>query len=160
MELNLEPVVCGPIIEEVAGTLRPLAEKKGLALTLALPESDVPILTDRRAFNQIAINLASNAIKFTEHGRVSLSLEHRSDPGSRVTHVLEVEDTGCGISAEDQPRLFEAFAQLDPSSTRRHEGSGLGLHLSQKLAELIGGEISCKSEVGKGSRFTLVIPER
>jgi len=157
VELNLEPVACSRVIDEVASTLRPLAERKSLRFEVLMPDGDLDIHTDRRAFSQIAINLVNNAIKYTDSGGVSLTLRRETAQSTPAT-LLEVRDTGCGIREEDQARLFQAFTQLDSSTTREHEGTGLGLHLSQMLAELIGGVISCESEPGRGSTFTLRIP--
>jgi PAS domain S-box-containing protein len=158
VELKLESVVCQSVIEEVVTTLRPLVEAKGLQFKLKLPGEEIVLQTDRRALNQIILNLSNNAIKFTEHGEIRLELARHSENGRTVTEI-SIVDTGIGIRAEDQVKLFEAFEQLGPSVARRHEGTGLGLHLSQKLAGLLGGRITFVSEYGKGSTFTLVIPE-
>jgi signal transduction histidine kinase len=99
-----------------------------------------------------------NAIKFTEAGSVTVSAEHSFLDG-RSWLAVAVADTGCGITTEGQAKLFGAFTQLDSTSTRKHEGTGLGLHLSQKLAEMIGGRIECTSSVGSGSIFRLLVPE-
>lgn len=156
VEVDLEPVACGAVIEEVVAALRPLADKKLLSFEFVLPEGDFTARTDRRAFSQIVINLVNNAIKYTDNGNVSIVLGR--DPAARRI-VVDVRDTGCGIAVDDQARLFQAFTQLDSSTTRRHEGTGLGLHLSQKLAALIGGEIACRSAPGEGSTFSLSLPE-
>ncbi|MCI0579535.1 MAG: PAS domain S-box protein [Chloroflexi bacterium] len=157
IKLNFQPVACREVLEEAATTLRPLAEAKGLQFDLRLPEGDAVLLTDRRALSQIVLNLANNAIKFTEKGRVGLALG-RGQANGRLLTTISVSDTGVGIRAEDQARLFQAFTQLETTSARRHEGTGLGLHLSQKLAGLLGGYITFESEYGQGSTFTLVIP--
>jgi signal transduction histidine kinase/integral membrane sensor domain MASE1 len=159
VQLRREPVVCAEVIEEVAATLRPQAEKKGLVFELQLPEEDIVLQTDRRAFAQIVINLVGNAIKFTEQGLVRVELARSPPEQAEDCIVVNVSDTGCGIAEQDLSRLFQSFTQLDPSSTRLHEGSGLGLHLSQRLAGLIGGRISCRSELGRGSTFTLMLGE-
>ena len=144
------------------------------------------IQTDRRALSQIIINLINNAIKFTEHGAVRVDLarervtadawakaspplragepttddpETHSVVDARWSIVVRVSDTGMGIRAEDQVGLFEAFTQARPADSRVREGTGLGLHLSQRLAELLGGLIEFTSEFGQGSQFTLLIPE-
>jgi protein-histidine pros-kinase len=114
------------------------------------------VQTDRRALSQIILNLLNNAIKFTEHGSIRLALERRNEAGENVVE-FSVQDTGIGIRPEDQARLFTAFTQVD-AATRRQEGTGLGLHLSQKLAALLGGTITCASEHGRGSTFTLQLP--
>lgn len=152
LELNLESIACAEVINEVAATLRPLAERKGLAFEVRLPEQRVVCSTDRRALSQILINLANNAIKFTESGSIVISLTPYGDGCS-----IAIRDTGPGLKVEDQARLFQAFTQLDSSSTRIHEGTGLGLHLSQKLAELLHGNITCDSAWGQGSTFTLML---
>jgi protein-histidine pros-kinase len=158
VELKLESVVCQSVIEEVVTTLRPLVEAKGLQFKLKLPGEEIVLQTDRRALNQIILNLSNNAIKFTEHGEIRLELAQQRENGRTVT-AISIVDTGMGIRDEDQVKLFEAFEQVGPSVSRRHEGTGLGLHLSQKLAGLLGGRITFVSEFGKGSTFTLVIPE-
>jgi PAS domain S-box-containing protein len=155
-QVCLEPVDCGEIIGEVALTLRPLAERKGLSLQVQLPDQALFAQADRRALSQIVINLANNAIKFTECGGVTIVLCRRQRESKRMTCV-KVIDTGCGIAPQAQSSLFNAFMQLDSSSTRAHEGTGLGLYLSAKLAKLIGGQITCESEIGNGSTFTLVL---
>ncbi len=159
VEIHLEPVSCQGVIEEVASALRPLAEAKGLSFEVKVPRDEVAVQTDRRALSQILINLTNNAIKFTEKGRVRIELGRRRENGQTLTE-FRVIDTGIGIKVEDQARLFHAFTQLDSASNRRYEGTGLGLHLSQKLTDLIGGHITLKSEHGKGSAFTLAIPEK
>jgi protein-histidine pros-kinase len=157
IELTFEPVVCQSLVQEVVTTLRPLAESKNLSFEVKTPAEDLVIHTDRRAFNQILLNLANNAIKFTEEGGVRLELGQRQVNGQRRI-AISLVDTGIGIRAEDQVKLFQAFVQVDSSATRRYAGTGLGLHLSQKLASLLGGQIEFESEFGRGSRFTLVIP--
>jgi two-component system, sensor histidine kinase and response regulator len=110
--------------------------------------------TDRRALSQILINLVNNAIKFTENGFVRLETRYPAANG-RNTIEFSVTDSGVGIRSEDQTRLFQAFQRVDSG---RSEGTGLGLHLSQKLANLLGGRIEFQSEFGKGSTFTLKVP--
>jgi protein-histidine pros-kinase len=159
VEINLEPIICQSVIEEVATTLRPLAEGKGLKFEISIPDEDIVIPTDRRALSQILLNLSNNAIKFTEKGALRIELARRADNGNNATEI-SVIDTGVGIQTEDQRKLFDAFVQVGSASSRRHEGTGLGLHLSQKLAAILGGHIKFQSEHGKGSTFTLVIPEK
>ncbi|MEI2613087.1 MAG: PAS domain S-box protein [Candidatus Promineifilaceae bacterium] len=157
VELDFEPVMCRDLLEEVATTLRPQAEAKGLHFELRLPHAHPIIRTDRRAISQIVLNLANNAIKFTEQGQVYIALsQHRE--GAHMFTDISISDTGIGIRVEDQDRLFQAFQQLETTGARRHEGTGLGLHLSQKLADLLGGRISFRSEFGQGSTFILMIP--
>jgi protein-histidine pros-kinase len=155
VELKLERVACQAVLEEVAAALTPLAEMKGLKFSLARGEHDLDLLTDRRALSQILINLANNGIKFTEKGTVKMGLAERMENGQRVAEI-SVADTGIGIREEDQAKLFQAFQQIEAG--KRHEGTGLGLHVSQKLAGLIGARIEFESKHGKGSRFSLVVP--
>ena len=152
-ELRLSPVSCAEVIDEVAASLRPLAEKKGIAFEVAAA-ADLVVRTDRRALSQIVINLVNNAIKYTDDGTVTIQLvRHRA--GADALGAIEIADTGTGIRPEDQAKLFHAFSQIDGSTTRRHEGTGLGLHLSQKLADLLGLRITFATRFGEGSTFTL-----
>jgi protein-histidine pros-kinase len=156
VELSLAPVECKEVIDEVGASLRPQAEAKGLEFTATVPQG-LTVRTDRRALSQIIINLANNAIKFTERGSVRIRAERREDNGSRALEI-SVEDTGVGIRPEDQAKLFAAFSQVDAKTGQ--EGTGLGLHLSQKLAGALGGRIELESEYGRGSTFTIVLPEK
>jgi protein-histidine pros-kinase len=158
LELHLESVNCGSVVEEVATSLRPLAEDKHLRLTVTADQHLPALHIDRRALSQIIINLANNAIKFTERGGVDIRLEQRWIDGYRNL-AIDVTDSGVGIRPEDQAKLFAAFARVDIQNRRASEGTGLGLHLSQKLAEALGGTITLTSEHGKGSTFTLLLPE-
>ena len=156
--LNLEPVDCKTLIEEVSATLEMEAWRKGLAFAVHTPPVDVLLLTDRRALSQILINLVGNAIKFTQHGRVDVVLQDLQLPTGRAVQ-LRVQDTGPGIPLQEQPRLFEAFSRVESADRRHHEGTGLGLHLSRKLAEALGGTLGFDSTEGRGSTFTLQLPE-
>ena len=158
VELTLEPVNCRSVLEEVATALRPLAVAKGLAFVVKLPYQEITLLSDRRALSQIIINLCNNAIKFTEVGEVRLELGQQQQNEKSRTEI-RVIDTGVGIQVDDQAKLFQAFAQVGDGATHRHEGTGLGLYLSQKLAALLGGRIEFSSEHGKGSTFILIMPE-
>jgi PAS domain S-box-containing protein len=155
VEVRTEPVACRRVLTDVITTLRPLAESKGLALELVAPPEEIFARADERAVHQIIINLTHNAIKFTERGHVRVELVEPA-PGDRTVQ-LRIVDSGIGIRAEDHAKLFKAFAQLLPDSGRI-EGSGLGLHLSQKLAELVGGSIAFTSQFGRGSTFVLSLP--
>jgi protein-histidine pros-kinase len=160
MEFSIEPVDCAAVLEEAESTLRPQAEARGLQFIVDKPAgANVGIRTDRRAFSQIVLNLAGNAVKFTESGfvRIGLRALRRED---RPWIEIRVEDSGIGIRPEDRHRLFDAFTQMDSASRRRGEGTGLGLHLSRKLAELLGGDIRFESEFGHGSVFILSLPDQ
>lgn len=159
VELNLTPVICQEVVNEVATSLRPLAEKKGLSFTIDAPEELLVVSSDRRALSQILLNLVTNAVKFTEQGEVRIMLRHNQGNGQRRTEI-SVTDTGIGLHQEDQAKLFQPFAQVDIIHTRHEEGTGLGLYLSQKLAELLGGQITVQSTYGIGSTFTLIILDK
>jgi PAS domain S-box-containing protein len=154
VELNFEQVDCAGVVDEVADTLRPLAKQKGLRFEVRVPKNIV-VKIDRRAFSQILINLVNNAIKFTSDGEVRIDVQKTN--GATEVSVI---DTGIGITREDQARLFDAFARLDSASGNREEGSGLGLHLSQRLAALLGARIIFKSKRGKGSSFTVLLQDQ
>jgi len=157
--LTVESVQCQALVQEVSETLRPLAQQKGLTLDVALAPQPISVDTDRRALTQILINLANNAIKFTEHGTVRIGLAQRVDNGQVLTE-FSVVDSGAGIREEDQAKLFQAFSQLDSTSTRHAEGAGLGLYLCQNLASVIGGHLFFKSDFGTGSTFTLALKSK
>jgi PAS domain S-box-containing protein len=157
-EIRPESVDVDRVIEEVTSSLRPMADRKGIRLSIARSAPAASLRTDRRALSQIVINLVGNAIKFTDVGEVTVGLRSGVVDG-RPFRIVSVSDTGCGIGAQDLGKLFQAFTQLDTSSTRRHEGAGLGLYLSHKLATLIGGRLTCESRVGAGSTFELALPE-
>lgn len=158
--LNLELVDCKALIEEVSATLELEARRKGLAFAVQVPTQAVALQTDRRALSQILINLVGNAIKFTQQGRVDVVLHELPMPDGGRCVQLRVQDTGPGIALQEQPRLFEAFSRVESADRRHHEGTGLGLHLSRKLAEALGGTLGFDSEEGRGSTFVLELQER
>ncbi|MFC0132927.1 hybrid sensor histidine kinase/response regulator [Massilia eurypsychrophila] len=155
--LSLAPVQCQSLLVETVDSLRPLAAQKGLALTVEMPAEQIVVNSDQRALTQIVINLVNNAIKFTDQGAVRVTLGQRVIDGATVTE-FSVADSGAGIRAEDQSKLFEAFSQLDSTSTRHAEGAGLGLYLCRNLAGLMGGSLVFSSQFGVGSTFTLRLP--
>jgi PAS domain S-box-containing protein len=157
-EVNLEPIECQEVLEGVAVALRPLAEEKSLEFDVLVPEEQLTVQTDRRSLSQILINLANNAIKFTDEGAVHLKLSRVAHNGESVIS-FSVTDTGCGIESEDQKRLFAAFEQVGTPGSRPYEGTGLGLYICQTLAGLIGATITFESEFGQGSTFTLEVRE-
>jgi signal transduction histidine kinase len=157
VQLHLEPVNCREVLEEIVSGLRPLADDKGIELGMTMPDGDVTVQTDRRSLSQILINFTNNAIKYTHDGGVRLELEDRTNGGSLIR--FSVVDTGIGIKTEDREKLFPAFEQVESSATQVFEGTGLGLYICQKLAQLVHGRISFESDYGSGSTFTLELQE-
>ncbi len=154
MELWLEPTDLGELVQEALETVRPLAEKNGNRLELELEQrGGGQLVMDGPKLRQVLVNLLGNAAKFTRDGVVRLRVRH--EPAELR---LEVEDTGIGMSAEQQAHVFEAFRQGDMSTTRRFGGTGLGLSIARNLVRLMGGEITVESAPGKGSTFTVCIP--
>ncbi len=138
----------------VASVVEPLAVQKGLAYSAEVAEPLPPLVSDPDKVRQILVNLAGNASKFTHRGSVAVRVAPDGTGGVRFA----VSDTGVGIAPEDVGRLFQPFTQLDTGLTRRYGGTGLGLYISRRLAELLGGRIELESAPGRGSTFTLVLP--
>ncbi len=153
MELARECLRAEEVVTEVVQVLAPMAAQKDIGISTEIARAIPEVYGDRKRVFQILLNLASNAVKFTERGEVRIAC--RADGA-----VLEmsVTDTGIGIKPENMELLFEAFRQVEGSARRRYEGTGLGLHLSRRLARLLGGDIRAESEYGKGSRFILSLP--
>ncbi|TFW25815.1 PAS domain-containing sensor histidine kinase [Duganella callida] len=157
VELDVERLPCSRLIDEVLSSFKPQARSKGLVLEFEPPAQEVTVCSDRRAVQQILMNLVHNAIKFTNSGSVLVRLA-RSTVDCRPYATISVSDTGIGIGEQQRGALFQAFSQLDANALRQFEGTGLGLHLSRKLATLLQGEILFDSEYGVGSVFTLALP--
>ena len=157
LDMRPERVVLKGLAEDIRRLFQPIADERKLQFDVR-QEADAPeaIDTDRQRLDQILKNLLSNALKFTERGRIALSMSRTSD--GRLTFA--VTDTGIGISKEQQADIFDAFRQADGTISRKYGGTGLGLSISRELARLLGGTITVESEAGKGSRFTLAIPVR
>jgi hypothetical protein len=147
-----EPFSLIESIQKIVQTVRPLAEKKGLTLTVEIAD-EVDVATgDVRRVEQIMLNLLSNAVKFTEQGNIAVRCA--CEAGDFVTTV---SDTGIGISAADMEKLFKPFHQIDTGLSRQYEGTGLGLSICKRLAELMGGRIWVESRPGVGSTFSFVL---
>jgi len=155
VKLSLDEFRLEDVVAEVVEALSPAAREKGLELLVEVPEG-ITLFSDRRRVEQVLMNLLSNAVKFTDQGSVKIAARVPGDGRIEVSVI----DTGTGIKEEDMVRLFQPFQQVDPSLTKEREGTGLGLHLSRKLAGLLGGDIWAKSEYGRGSEFTFTIPLR
>jgi PAS domain S-box-containing protein len=153
VEIEREPFNLVEVVDDVIQNLTPIAGQKNIRLASDLPGSLIQMLGDRKRCFQVLLNLANNAVKFTDRGEVRISA-HTEGEQVRVC----VADTGIGIKPEQIGMLFEAFRQLDGTAKRVYEGTGLGLHLCRRLLELMSGQIRVESEFGRGSRFTFVMP--
>jgi len=157
IELYPETFSVPSVIQEVVATVTPLAQKnRNQVKTSAAPDA-AEIHADLVRFRQSLLNLVANACKFTKDGEVSIELS-RECSGPQQCVLISVRDTGIGIPLEQQSKLFQAFVQGDPTTTRRYGGTGLGLAISRKMCRLMGGDISVQSEPGKGSHFIMRIP--
>ncbi|MCX7974224.1 MAG: PAS domain S-box protein, partial [Candidatus Aminicenantes bacterium] len=153
MEIHCEPFDFSSSIRQVMEVAKPLAEAKNLFLEAEIDPEIGEITSDRRRLEQILLNLISNGIKFTEKGGVRLDCRK-----AEQEVIIRVSDTGIGIKPEDFDRIFQPFSQLDTGLTRQYEGTGLGLTICHRLAQLLGGKLSVESEYGKGSTFQLILP--
>jgi signal transduction histidine kinase len=156
LELNPEPVDLVRLIDEVIGTAGQLAEKNQNRLVVEAQENLGALTADSMRLKQILLNLLSNACKFTKEGEVALRVRKVADGRDWVE--LAVADTGIGLTAEQQAKLFQEFTQADSLTARRYGGTGLGLALSRKLARMMGGDVTVTSESGKGSVFAVRLP--
>ena len=155
LDVQLAPVDVLAAIDRAITIVSPAAAKKGLALQVVAPPTLPPIASDRRRLDQILINLLANAIKFTDQGGATLTVD-LVDDGAGVR--VQVADTGVGIKPEELAQLFKPFRQVDTGLERQHEGTGLGLAISRRLAELLGGTVGADSVWGRGSVFTAILP--
>jgi signal transduction histidine kinase/CheY-like chemotaxis protein len=156
MEIYLEHAEVGPLLEGVKNTVEPLVRQKGN--TLVVEGADLGTMqSDVTKVRQMLFNLLGNASKFTENGEVRLRA-HRERAASRDWMVFEIEDTGIGMTPEQQAKVFEPFAQADASTTRKYGGTGLGLAITRRFAEMLGGNIQLRSTPGVGTTFTVRIP--
>jgi signal transduction histidine kinase len=153
MTLNYGEVSDKKLILEVIAILKPLATKKQLSLETKYIE-DITVQADQSKLKQILINLVGNSLKFTPAGGYVYLSTHMENNNLHI----QVEDTGIGISQENKKILFEPFKQIDSSLNRQYDGTGLGLSLVRKLIEMHNGKITVKSEEGKGSIFTIILP--
>jgi len=161
MEVRLATLSIQDTAEGLANLIRPQAEKRGITVRVRVQPNLPPAETDPGKLQQVLFNFLANAVKFTpDDSTVTLAatLEGTAGPTGQALLRLSVSDQGPGIAPEDQPKVFEKFSQLDPSVTREHGGTGLGLTISKELADLLGGRIELDSVVGNGATFALVIP--
>ncbi|MEZ4382192.1 MAG: ATP-binding protein [Nannocystaceae bacterium] len=159
MSVHSEPVDLAAEFEEVLAVLEPLVEDGGNRLRCELPALDRPLLLDGIKLRQILFNLIGNAAKFTRNGTIRVLTELVLE-GDAAALRVSIEDSGIGMSEEQLARVFEAFTQAESDTTRRFGGTGLGLTLSRRLAELLGGTLTARSALGVGSTFVVELPTR
>jgi signal transduction histidine kinase/CheY-like chemotaxis protein len=160
MELSLESFEVSALVEEVVGLIRPMV-KPQVALEINCAPSLGTIVADVTKVRQALFNLLGNACKFTEAGRVTLDVTAGTGPqGPGPWFSFRVSDTGIGMSQEELARLFQPFSQADASTARKYGGTGLGLVISRRFCQLMGGDVTVKSAPGKGSTFTIFLPTR
>jgi len=149
----------GEVLQNMANLIENKANDKDLKLHIEVPPevSDLSLQGDPVRLGQILLNFTANAIKFTKHGSVTVRIHAIEDAQATTELRFEVEDTGIGIAAEDQKRLFRAFEQVDGSMTRKYGGTGLGLAISKRLANLMGGDVGVESQLGVGSTFWFTV---
>nr|WP_244448460.1 GAF domain-containing protein [Bosea sp. LC85] len=155
LKLTIDDYALPSLVQSAVAATDSLARTKGLVLITDVPENLPVGRGDARRLSQVLLNLVGNAIKFTDTGEVTIAA---SAPNDRF--LIAVRDTGPGISAADQEKIFEEFQQIDSSSTREKGGSGLGLAIAKQIVEMHGGQISVSSALGKGSTFCIEIPVR
>ncbi len=159
MTLYLEEFAVSTMVNEVAATIQPLVEKNDNQLTVRCPADLGPMRADVTKVRQTLFNLLSNAAKFTHQGKITLTVEPATYKGARCL-AFRVADSGIGMTPAQLEKLFQAFVQADASTTRKYGGTGLGLAISRRFCEMMGGDITVTSEVGKGTTFTAWIPQR
>jgi len=158
MEIQAVPICLEDIIRGVRGMAEHQAEEKELTFSVEYdPALTGQYLGDPLRLTQVLTNLCANAVKFTEKGSVVIAVKLQATGSTDAALLFSVSDTGIGITTEEQKKLFSVFSQADISATRRYGGTGLGLALCKKLVHLMGGDIWCESEIGKGSTFSFTI---
>ncbi len=153
VQASYEPVDLASFTADLASTFRSACERAGLELTVDCPPLREPIFVDREMWEKVVLNLVSNAFKYTLRGRIEVSLRQAG-----AAAELAVRDTGCGITPEQMPRLFERFHRVEGARGRTQEGSGIGLALVRELARLHGGDVRAESTPGEGSTFRVTVP--
>ncbi len=153
LELEYRPFQLNLLVEDIAERYAPIAQGKYLELLCKTPLPPLSVVGDSARLGQVITNLLSNAIKFTERGEVEIDVSVVAEKGDQLRLGFCLRDTGIGISEEQKARLFQSFTQADSSMARKYGGTGLGLTISQRLVEMMGGEIQLKSAPGKGSLF-------
>src|SRR6266498_46333 len=165
MEVHLEIFAVPALVRDLKDVLRPLLERKNNRLVIECAEDTGTMQADRIKVRQCLLNLLSNASKFTDQGVITFSARRiariPSSEGSGVGSdwlTFHIQDTGIGMTPEQIGKLFRAFSQADDSTSRRYGGTGLGLALTKKFCQIMGGDVQVESEIGKGSTFTIELP--
>jgi signal transduction histidine kinase/DNA-binding response OmpR family regulator/HAMP domain-containing protein len=159
MDVYFEDIDLTALVEEIQAMIRPLAAKNGNRLEVVCPADIGRMRSDLTKVKQSVLNLLGNSSKFTTAGRIALTVSRTATPtGSTVS--FQVADTGIGMSTAEMTKLFQAFAQADTATTKRFGGTGLGLAITKHFCDMLGGEITVESEPGKGSTFTITLPDR
>jgi len=158
MELYLEEFDVADFIEEVGFTVEPLVSKNGNTFSISVSENAGKVIGDLTKTRQALFNLISNGAKFTENGAVKLTVERYSDESGKEWLRYEVQDTGIGMTLEQMQEVFKEFQQADVSTTRKYGGTGLGLTISRRFAQMMGGDITVDSEENVGTTFAIILP--
>jgi signal transduction histidine kinase len=157
MELQLETFPLAPLIADVVKTIEPLAGKNANKVAAYCAAEIGAMHADQMRLRQALLNLMSNANKFTERGNIAIEARQGQEDG-RDCVIIEVADTGIGMTPEQLGKLFQEFSQADASTTRKYGGTGLGLAISKRFCQMMGGDITVESEPGRGSTFTIRLP--
>ncbi len=160
MELNLKTFELDRAIDEVVTTVQPLVAKNENRLVVRLDGELGTMHSDQTRVRQVLLNLLSNACKFTEHGTITLAATGRTAANGDEWVTIGVTDTGIGMTPEQVGRVFQAFAQAESSTASKYGGTGLGLAISRRFCQMMGGDVTVESEVGKGTTFTVRLPVR
>jgi signal transduction histidine kinase len=157
MELHLEDFALAPLVESVVKTVEPLAAKNSNKITARCDTAIGKMHADQMRLRQALLNLMSNANKFTERGAISVDAREGQE-NNRNWITIAVADTGIGMTPEQTGKLFQEFSQADASTTRKYGGTGLGLVISRRFCQMMGGDITVESAPGRGSIFTIRVP--
>jgi signal transduction histidine kinase len=157
MELNLDTFALPLLIDDVVKTIEPLAAKNGNQIAVHCDAALGMMHADQIRLRQALLNLMSNANKFTEKGTVTIAA-HQGQENSRDWVTLSVADTGIGMTPEQMDKLFQEFSQASSTTASKYGGTGLGLVISRRFCQMMGGDITVESEPGKGSTFTIRLP--
>ncbi len=160
MELFLETFQIATVVHDISDTIQPLIAKNHNRLVIQIANDLDTMYADITKLRQCLFNLLSNASKFTENGTITLSVESHESPSSAPLIAFSVTDSGIGMTPEQQAKLFQSFTQADSSTTRKYGGTGLGLVITQKFCQMMGGDIQVSSQLGSGTTFTIYLPQQ